>query len=245
VHGVEPCPLTAARPPLRTPECFRGPEGQRHAERVASAIGWSLGGWTSHAGAVELSIDFAEDATVHSICHGSHWGDTVRRRIPYAADLVRRLPPGPACLAGRRLDFAWESPVLTDEELHAAKRECRRRIAPLRSKIEFCHLRQDCRREQVLELWARADDELRSCVLEKVPLAISGAGSAGSLRFAPRKGTRPDPRLAIRASRVCSRLLDRAALVDCVREHGWEPLEGGSEGSPPLPGSGRSAAAAP
>jgi hypothetical protein len=245
VHGVEPCLLPEQRAPLPAADCLHGPEGQRYAQLVASAIGWSLGGWSRRAGAAELSVRFAEDASVRSVCHASSWGDSVQRRIRYAADLVRRLPPAPACLAGRRLDFAWESPVVTDEELRAAERECRRRIAPLRREIDFCYLRQDCPREQVLGLWARADDELRSCVLEKVPLAIAGAGSAQSLRFVPREGTRPDPQLAIRASRVCSRLLDRAALVDCVREHGFEPLEASSEGSSSLASPGRSVPASP
>ena len=218
------CRATAARAPLPSVECFESDEGQRHAGRIATAIADALMGYHSHPGSAELSVSFGDDASVASVC--SDWGvegTEIARRLPRAAELLAALPAGPGCFAGRRLDVAWESPEVTSEHVRQAIRECRRRVEGHRRRNLYCHEMQRCPVEEVIERWDRGDRELRSCVLEKVPLEMHLAGSAEAHHFVPTAGAGPDPDLAIQAMDLCEALADRDTMLGCMRRHGWEP----------------------
>jgi hypothetical protein len=218
------CVAGAARPPLASVECFESEAGQRHAGRLALVIADALMGYHSHPGAADLSIGFGDDARVASVC--SDWkveGDEIARRLPGAAKQLKALPAGPECFAGRRLEFAWESPELTTAHVREAVGACRRQIEAHRRRNLYCHEMYRCPVEEVNERWDLADRELRACVLEKVPLEMHLAGSAEAHHFVPADGAAPDPDLAIRAMELCEELGDRDAMIACMREHGWEP----------------------
>jgi hypothetical protein len=217
------CLAAAGRAPRASPECIQDPEGERHAGRIASAIADALMGYHSHPGSAEFSVSFGADATVSSLCTDRVEGAEIARRVPRAFRRLEEMPAGPACFAGRRLDFAWESSDVTSEHVRQATRDCRRRIEGHRRRNLFCHETQRCSREEVVGRWDRGDQELRACVLEKVPLEMHLAGSAEAHHFVPEAGSVPDPELAVRALDVCEALADRDALVGCMREHGWEP----------------------
>lgn len=220
--GADLCPPVAERAPLPSAECFRSEEGQSHAVLLSTAISDALMGYVSHPGSAELTVFFGDDAGVGSLCVDSLVGREIARRLPRADRELRALPPGPACFAGRRLDFAWESPEVTHARVREAVRECRRGVESHRRKNLFCHETQRCPVEQVSERWDRADRELQSCVLTKIPLELHVAGSAEAHHFVPDQPV-PDPELAARALEVCEALPDHAAVVRCMREYGWQP----------------------
>jgi len=160
---------------------------------------------------------------VASVCFDSVSGAVVARRVPEVAIRARDLPLAPACFAGRRLDFAWESEIATSEEVRQAVRACRREIRPHKRRIDWCRVGQHCSVSEVLDLQSGADRELRSCVLERIPLAMRTGVSREVLRFVPTPGEKPDPELALRAHHVCDGLPRRAEVVECMGRHGWRP----------------------
>jgi hypothetical protein len=220
---VEMCPAPAARPARPAAECFQAAESRRYVGRLGGLIGEILSGWRSHPGATELTTTFDGDGRVASLCFDSVSGSVVARRVPDVAEQLRELPPAPACFAGSRLDFAWESDVATAQEVQEVVRGCHRTIRPRKRAIDWCRSRQHCPVEEVLELQFAADRELRSCVLESVPLAMRTGVSREVLRFVPEPGSTPDPELAIRAHRVCDGLPRRVDVVECMDRHGWQP----------------------
>jgi hypothetical protein len=222
---VEMCAPPPERPPRASASCFEEPEAHRHAGRVGSLIGETLSGWRSHPGTAELGVAFGEDGRVASVCFDSVAGGVVARRIPDLAHRLRELPAAPACLAGRRLDFAWESEVATSEDVRRVVRHCRREVRPLERRIDWCRFRQHCSVTELTALESDADRELRSCVLASVPLAMRTGVSREVLAFRPTRGRKPDPELALRAHRVCDRLPRPADVIECMDRHGWEPAE--------------------
>ncbi len=218
------CLAALSGSPLPSVECFESDAGQRYAGRIAMAIGDALMGYTSHPGAADLSIGFGDDASVTSVCSDRRVeGDEIARRLPSAADELKALPPGPQCFAGRRLEFTWESPDVTSAHVRQAIGECRQQIEEHRRRNLYCHEMYRCPVQEVVERWDRADRELRSCVLEKVPLEMHLAGSAEAHHFVPTAGAAPDPELAIRAMEICEALGQRDEMIGCMRGHGWEP----------------------
>ena len=109
VTRVEMCAPPAERPPRPAAECFHAAESQRYAGQLGGLIGETLSGWRSHPGAAELSAIFGDDGRVASLCFDSVSGAVVKRRVPDVAVRARDLPAAPACFAGHRIDFAWES----------------------------------------------------------------------------------------------------------------------------------------
>jgi len=223
VTRVEMCSPPEARPARPAAECFHSAESRRYVGRLGGLIGETLSGWRSHPGAAELTATFGGDGRVDSVCFDSVSGGVVARRIPEVAERVRELPAAPACFAGHRLDFAWESDVATSAEVREVVRACHREIRPLKREIDWCRTAQHCPLTEVLDLRSEADRELRSCVLASVPLAMRTGVSREVLRFVPTPGEKPDPELAIRAHHVCDGLPRRADVVDCMDRHGWRP----------------------
>jgi hypothetical protein len=187
---VERCSDPAERLPRPTAACFAEPEAQRYSALLSHEIADSLSGHRSYPGSAELSVAFAPDTAAAQVCYDRFEGKQVTRRIPDAAERVQALPPAPACFAGHRLDFAWESDVVTDEDLRR---------------------------------WDEADRELRSCVLDRVPLVMRTGVSHETLVFDPSKDAQPDPKQAMRAGVVCDGLPHRPDVVECMERHGWEP----------------------
>ena len=222
---VEMCTPLAERPSRPSAGCFEGAEARRFAGRLGSLIGETLSGWRSHPGTAELSAIFDDAGRVASFCFDSVSGAVVARRVPDVAIRARDLPPAPACFGGHRLDFAWESDVATSEEVSQVVRTCRREVKPLTRRIDWCRAAQHCSVTEVLGLLSEADRELRSCVLESVPLAMRTGVTHEVLSFVPVEGENPDPELAIRAHHVCDGLPQRVDVVECMDRHGWRPSQ--------------------
>src|SRR5262245_41210054 len=127
---VVQCSAPPERPPRPSAECFADPASQRYAARLAGEVGDALSGSISHPGSAAISVAFDADARVGDVCFESFRGRRIAGRIPDTAERVQALPAAPACFAGRRPDFAWESDAVTDEEVHRATVECRREIEP-------------------------------------------------------------------------------------------------------------------
>jgi hypothetical protein len=226
---VERCSDPAERLPRPTAGCFAEPEAQRYSALLTHEIADSLSGHRSYPGSAELSVAFAPDSGAAQVCYDRFEGKQVARRIPDAAERVQELPPAPACFAGHRLDFAWESDVVTDEDLRLAVADCRHKVERYRRKILFileaqsCYETKGCSGDAVRRRWDEADRELRSCVLDRVPLVMRTGVSHETLVFDPSKDAQPDPKQAMRAGVVCDGLPHRPDVVECMERHGWEP----------------------
>ena len=228
---VERCSESEQLPPRPTAACFGEPEAQRYAALLAREIGDSLSGYRSHPGSAELRVAFAPDARIAQVCWDAFAGKKVPQRIPDAAERVQQLPAAPACFAGRRLDFAWESDVVTDEDVRGAVADCRHEIERYRRKILFileaqsCHEAKGCSGDGIRRRWDEADRELRSCVLDRVPLVMRTGVTHETLVFDPSEDTKPDPDQAMRAAVVCDGLPQRPDVIECMGRHGWEPRQ--------------------
>jgi hypothetical protein len=220
---VEMCSSPELRPARPTAECFHSPESQRYVGAIGGLIGDTLSGWRAKPGAAELTASFGGDGRVDSVCFDYVSGAVVAHRIPDVAERVRDLPAAPACFAGRRLDFAWESDVATHAEVRQVVRACHREVRPLTRKVDWCRSAQHCAETELLDLRSAADRELRACVLESVPLAMRTGVTHEVLSFLPVPGEKPDPALAQRAHHVCDGLPRRADVVECMDRHGWLP----------------------
>src|SRR5262245_14357281 len=159
VTRVEMCAPPAERPARPAAECFLDADSRRYVGQLGGLIGDTLSGWRSHPGSAELSAIFADDGSLATLCFDSVAGKEVARRVPDVAVRARDLPTAPTCLAGHRLDFAWESEVATSEEVREAVRSCRREVSPLTRRIDWCRTAQHCSVEQVLGLESQAERE--------------------------------------------------------------------------------------
>jgi len=222
---LEMCSPPPERPARPAAECFQSTESLRYAGRLGGLIGETLTGWRSHPGAAELSATFGDDGRVASMCFDSIDGEVVARRTLDVAERALELPPAPACFAGHRLDFAWQSEVATSEEVRQVVRTCRREIRPLTRRIHWCRVGQHCSVDKMRKLTSEADLELRSCVLESVPLAMRTGVSREVMTFLPSVGAEPDPELAVRAHRVCNGLPHQDDVIECMNRHGWRPSQ--------------------
>jgi hypothetical protein len=222
---VEMCLANEPTQPGAEPSCVYGLEGRRFTAELGGAVGASLTGYRSYPGAARLQVEFDESGAVDRVCFTAVRGAQIAKRLPEAADHVRTLPPAPACFAGRRLDFAWQSPPVTSAAIVEATRVCQERVDPVRSRIHWCHERQHCKLDEVRALWDRADAALRSCVLEQIPLEIRSADSREPRPFVPLDGAPPDPELAVRASEQCEGLPDAPSVASCMHLLGWRPLD--------------------
>lgn len=146
------CSPPAERPARPAAECFQAADSQRYVGQLGTLIGETLSGWRSHPGTAELSAIFGDDGRVASLCFDSVSGPAVARRVPDVAIRARELPAGPACFAGRRLDFAWESEIATWQELRQVARGCRREINAVTRHIDWCRVGRHCSLNLVLSL---------------------------------------------------------------------------------------------
>ncbi len=129
------------------------------------------------------------------------------------------------CFAGRRAEFAWESPTVTDAEIESAQRACRPHAEPVMRALRFCRFAQDCTYEEVLRLRDEADRKLASCVLRDLPLTVQIDGTDEGYAFLPLDRNEPDPEEAVRALESCGVARDRASGVECMARYGWRPVE--------------------
>jgi len=229
IATVPRCDDPAERPPRPSAECFAEPDSQRYAAQLAGEVGNGLSGHVSHPGSAGLSVDFDASARVADVCYESFEGGRIAQRIPDVALRVQDLPPAPPCFAGRRLDLAWESDAVTDEEVRIATAECRRATRRHRSRILFIHEAQSCPEQrgcsgdEVRRRWAAADRALRACVLEHVPLVMRTGVGRETLVFDPAAHTTPDPGKALQAATVCDGLPQRQDVIECMDRRGWQP----------------------
>jgi hypothetical protein len=221
---IPACPPRQDQKPPIPGACVEQAE-QRYIGQAASQYGDHLMGWRSHPGTATLSIEFAMDSTVESVCLREVSGSTVKARVRRAAASVSRQPAAPACFAGHRVDLSWESPRLTDEHIRSAKAECQASAASPRRALHFCWWSEGCTIDEVRHLKRQADERFAVCVIGQVPITMRSPGTKEMIYFRPGKGASPNSREAISALERCEDSRDRASLTQCMLLEGWERVE--------------------
>ena len=219
------CPPPEEREPAISRECLEQEEGRSYIRRAGSGVADGLMGWRSHSGTATVSIGFDEDSTVASVCLRDMSGDAVRRRARRAAAEAWRLPAAPACFAQRRVDFAWESPIVTDEDIRVAKAGCKGEAAPPHRAISFCRWRQDCTQQALERLKGEGNRLLSECVLRVLPIALRVPDAGETIFFLPSAGASPDAQKALNALAACEDPEDRASALECMQLRGWQPVD--------------------
>jgi hypothetical protein len=138
----------------------------------------------------------------------------VSRGLAPQLEAIRALPPGPACLAGKRIDLNRYEAALA--ELNRARERCQRHVDATQPQwtvhgrdVEGIHDRDYAR------CLARAD----KWIVLQVP------GSTDPWIFAkPEIPDPPGPRRAKETVERCSRTTDLQWQVECIEREGWERL---------------------
>jgi hypothetical protein len=203
--------------------CLQQADGREYLQRVADGLGNDLMSWRSGPGSAEVTIGFDAGSNVESVCLGPTVGATVSARAQAAAIALRKLPPGPACLSSRRLVLAWESPVVTHEQIMAAKLACQPRTAPVRKRISQCRLRDGCMEEYEPVLESEREKVFSECVLRALPLSFSIPADRTFVNFLPSPDKVPSKARALMALSICASPPDEPTLVACMNDLGWEP----------------------
>lgn len=223
--GVPGCPPRSDQKPAPTLACLEQEATQTYLKDAADDFADRLMGWHSHPGTATVSVEFAADANVESVCLRETSGDRVAGRARRAALRARELPLAPACLANRRIEFSWESPTVTREHIRVASAECKEDAARHMRAIDFCEVAQHCQAREFQSLREAADSAHSQCVLKRLPIMITVAESAETVFFLPVEGAAPDAQDALDALAACDDAADRSAGVACMLERGWGAIE--------------------
>jgi hypothetical protein len=218
---ISGCPPRSEQKPAPTLECLGDETTHVYLQDAAADFADRLMGWHSHPGTATVSIEFAAGANVESVCLRETSGDRVGSRARRAAVRVWKLPVAPACLAGRRIEFSWESPDVTREHVRAASWDCKDDAAAHMRAIDFCEVAQHCQQTEFWSLRDAADRVHSQCVLKRLPIAITVADPSETVFFLPVEGAEPDAQDALDALASCDNAEDRSVGVSCMLERGW------------------------
>jgi hypothetical protein len=208
------------RPPI-TKECRLQAGSQLYMRDIVDRFASKFDGLRSYPGQLDLSIAYAADASIESVCLRQKSGEQVERRGPRAVRALRNVGSAPACFADRRIEIEWSSALITHTELRAALRHCGAWSTPtqaLRACTNSCSMEERA-------LLSRNDERVLTCLSTVLPLAIGWRGSDELVSFLPRADVVPSSDRAFYATRVCSGMAERAAVVSCMRHMGWEEVD--------------------
>ncbi|MBW2268830.1 MAG: hypothetical protein JRH16_09645 [Deltaproteobacteria bacterium] len=214
--------LVDVPPPPDT--CLQRADGRVYLQLVAGEFSDDLMSWRTGPGSAEVTLGFDAESRVASACLGPTVGQTVSRRAPPAVVALRELPRGPACLSNRRLVLAWESPVVTHEEIIEATLACQPASDRLRYAISSCRLTALCSAEEVQALESEREKVLSECVLRRLPLTVSIPSERTHVNFLPSAQRPPSKARALTALTACAAPADETVLVACMQALGWEPM---------------------
>jgi hypothetical protein len=135
VSGVPVCSALATLAPLPDLAACDVDEVVRYRDAIAAT-----GVEQRHRALVRVAFD--ESARPGAVCVESEVGSEVftgARRVAERLDALRSLPPGPACLAGKRLDFnRYEAKLAEIEQARVlCERQVGRRTSALRECLQF------------------------------------------------------------------------------------------------------------
>lgn len=220
-HPVAQCiPGFIEKPPI-TRECREQPGSMRYMEKATERFSARLDSWRTYPGRLDLSVAFAHDASIESVCLRQNRGSIVEQRAPRAVRAFRGVRGVPACFANRRIEIEWASAIITEEELRVALTLCGAKSTaprPLRSCPPPCGVEQRAR-------ITGADERVFTCMLKQLPLAFSWEGGDQLITFLPHRSATPSPERAFAAAEACDGLADRAAVVACMSEMEWEVVD--------------------
>jgi hypothetical protein len=224
-YAVERCPSPKQLPPRPSTQCKAGPETVAYEDRLAALL-------TSAAGPLALRVALDGRSRVAAICaEGTSRGmENARARRTLAANLgdVWALPPGPACLAGTRIDLDGRRAKLA--LIERTDLQCRQEMrgtggAPLGSgtrsnpsAIDRAIAPNACIGARLAWLFA----EKRGTWWRLFALAPA---NTTALLFAPIEGAQPPATAASLVATACAKLSERSELLACMQEEGWELLE--------------------
>lgn len=229
---VERCPSLKRLPPRPTEQCEADPESVAYQDRVAALV-------TSTSGPLALRVVLDENSSVASVCaEGTARGmENARARRTLSANLgdVWALPPGPSCLAGRRIDLDRRHAKLA--EIERTEAQCRGEMTAtggatradngaMQSATRMNPSAADraiapnaCIEARLSWLFA----EKRGTWWQLSARAYSKESSA--LLFVPLERVEPAPAQARLVARTCAKLTEREALLVCMELQRWELLE--------------------
>ncbi len=193
---------------------FLKPHVQRFAEKLERR--------RTREGAVRLSLTLADDSSEGRVCVEEVSGDGMLQRASVAAATFRRLPPPPACMAGRRVALDWSSALVTHEHVEQAEAECAEELGSHARVYEFCRLQSNCRTREIERLRALHRRDLSACRLRKVPLAFRLDGGRQTVYFAPGPYLSPAQEEVLAVMEHCQDAVDHADLTVCMRGMGWK-----------------------
>lgn len=206
--SVERCAALSALAPRATRECRESEEARTFVQAVEPTI-------REDAGALLVRLELDGSSRVRGVCADgvptrTEW--KARRRVGARIAALMETEPGPACLAGKRLDLNRRAAKLA--EIEQVERLCRDEVLVTRDSTSGYLTRRFLERNA------------SECTARRATwVLVHDADSGASLLFAKPETPSP-PKLHARdtASR-CGRLEDFEAQVTCVQGEGWEPLE--------------------
>jgi hypothetical protein len=215
---VVQCPEEFLQKPPITLECRDRWASVRYMETASERLSRRLDGWRTYPGRLDLSVAFAGDAQIESVCVRQTRGEIVEQRAPSAVRALRGVTGAPACFANRRIEIEWSSALITEEEMRVALKQCGAARSLSRPCAPPCGV--DARARLV-----DADPQVFSCLLEILPLALTPEASDELVTFLPISSRYASSEQSFAATEACDGMPSRSELVACMDERGWQEVD--------------------
>jgi hypothetical protein len=206
--SVDVCAPLAELAPLPEPECRQSEESRSFERMLQAAI-------QDDAESLLVRVELGPDAHVRAVC-----AEGVATRTRWSAERAvgRRVPellamsPGPACLAGRRLDLNRRAAKMAEAE--NAEYLCTERR---RQTLETTPGIDPLRRSQ--QVWNQCLEHDATWIL------VHRVGVMDPVVYARPEVVDPPPVRARDTASRCSREFNFDAKIACIESEGWERLE--------------------
>ena len=211
--------------PAITEECRAQPAAHQWVTEAGARFGEELLGWRSYQGELDVSVAFDGHGDVEFVCRRRVTGKVVSSRAPRAVAALSEQRRPPACFVGHRIEFRWESPVVTDADIQLAMESCSQAARVPVRYLDFCQHSERCSHEEWVRLLGKASDLFSGCVLRQLPLTLV-AQDDELVTFLPRVDATPTGALALSALKACdTKPASRQAAVACMTPWGWERVD--------------------
>jgi hypothetical protein len=220
---VANCPARELQNPAPTLECLAETSARKFLLDSGHEVGDVLMGWRAQPGGATLALSFDSDSAVDSVCLREREGLVQADRIRRAAARLQS-SQAPSCFAGRRVEFAWESPTVTAWQIREAELQCNSDARPIVRVLEMCRTTQTCQKSEIYRLERQADEHVERCVLQRVPISIVATDTPDVALFLPVSGTQPAAKDALESLEACDSSDRLDAGVSCMAARGWRRI---------------------